>query len=119
MNGERMNEIGFIALDMGSEKMRCSICGNILEGCRRINEKEADEEATPKEETLLGNRIAKYLAERNISQRQFAARIEMTEVSVSRYVNNERLPNANVIMRMAKALHITTDELLGMNEEQS
>ena len=67
-------------------------------------------------ETMLGDRISKYLAERKMTQRQFAQKIGMTEVSVSRYVNNDRLPNANVVVRMAKALGISTDELLGMDD---
>lgn len=113
-----MSIVGFVALDMTSGKVRCSVCGSILAGCGRINEKEAEEKSATKEITLLGDRIAKYLADRNLSQRQFAARIGMTEVSVSRYVNNERLPNAGVVVMMAKALNITTDELLGMDEAQ-
>ena len=111
------NTVGYLGLDMSIEKMRCSVCNSVLEGCRRIKEKEAgEEEEMRSKETMLGDRISKYLAERKMTQRQFAQKIGMTEVSVSRYVNNDRLPNANVVVRMAKALGISTDELLGMDD---
>lgn len=105
---------GFLALDMANEKVRCSVCNSILDGCKMINEKETEEEASVK--PLLGDRIAKLLRDRNMSQREFAEKIEMTDVSVSRYINNSRLPNANVVVRMSKALGISADELLGISD---
>lgn len=61
----------------------------------------------------LGEKITQLLTENNMSQRELAARIDSTEMSVSRYVHNTRQPKGDVLARIASALNTTTDELLG------
>ncbi len=61
----------------------------------------------------LGEKIAQLLKENTMSQRELAARIDSTEMTVSRYVRNERQPKAEVLARIAAVLNTTTDELLG------
>lgn len=61
----------------------------------------------------LGEKIAQLLKEKTMSQRELAARIDSTEMTVSRYVRNERQPKAEVLARIAAVLNTTTDELLG------
>lgn len=63
--------------------------------------------------TSLGNKIAQLLKENNMSQRELAARIDSTEMTVSRYVRDERQPKADVLSNIATALNTTTDDLLG------
>ncbi len=63
--------------------------------------------------TSLGNRIEQLLKENNMSQRELAARIDSTEMTVSRYVRDERQPKADVLSKIATVLNVTTDELLG------
>ena len=55
----------------------------------------------------------KYILElKNMSQRELAKRMKISEVSVSRYLNGERIPKANVLFSMAKALEISIIELI-------
>ena len=66
----------------------------------------------PKEET--GKRIAALLKERGMTQRELAERVGATEASVSKYVNGEREPRAEMLANIATVLGTTSEELLGM-----
>lgn len=65
----------------------------------------------------LGGRIAELLEKRGLTQRELADLVGVTEVSMSRYISNDRIPKGPVIANIATALHTTSDYLLG-NEEQ-
>ena len=67
--------------------------------------------------STLGQRITDLLAEQQMSQRELANRIGVTEVSVSRYVSGERVPKGTVISNIAKVLHTTPNYLLGEDTE--
>lgn len=58
------------------------------------------------------DRIEALLYERNISQRELAQKIGVTDTTISRYVNGARQPRAEIITLMANALNTTTDYLL-------
>ena len=62
-------------------------------------------------------RLQSLMRQRNVTQRQFAERINVTEASMSRYVNGERMPRMNTVADMATALHTTSDFLLGRDIE--
>ena len=52
----------------------------------------------------------------NMKQSELAAITGLTEVTISRYVNGQRTPKAHEIVKIAKALHTSSDYLLGMSE---
>ena len=64
----------------------------------------------------MGDTFAKNLRERlrilNMSQREFADQLGVTEATVSRYLKGERNPSLNVIGKIAKILNTTPDFLL-------
>ena len=62
-------------------------------------------------ENTLGGRIAELLEKNGLTQRELAEKVGVTEVSMSRYISNDRTP-ANI----ATALHTTSDYLLGTEE---
>lgn len=64
-------------------------------------------------ELTLGERIAELLNKSGMTQRELADLIGVTEVSMSRYISNDRTPKGPVIANLATALHTTTDYLLG------
>lgn len=66
--------------------------------------------------STLGDRIAQLLKEKNMNQRELAAKIGSTEMTVSRYVRNERKPKADVLAKIASALNTTADDLLGLEK---
>lgn len=59
------------------------------------------------------------LQKQNISQRELANRTGLTEVSIGRYCNGQRLPNVNTIVKIANELHVNVDYLLGRESVES
>ena len=67
-------------------------------------------------ENPLGGRIAELLEKNGLTQRELAEKVGVTEVSMSRYISNDRTPKGPVIANIATALHTTSDYLLGTEE---
>ena len=57
-------------------------------------------------------RIKEMLKEKNISQKELAEMTGITESAISRYVKGERVPRGTNLIKIAKALETTADELL-------
>lgn len=68
-------------------------------------------------ENTLGGRILELLKKNDMTQRELAEIVGTTEVSMCRYIKNERTPKGPVIANIANALHTTSDYLLGTEEE--
>lgn len=62
----------------------------------------------------LGDRIAKRLSEMGISQRNLAMTVGVTEVTMSRYIKDKRIPNALILANICRALGVKADYLLGI-----
>lgn len=63
--------------------------------------------------TDLSAKISKLLKERNMTQKELAQMIGVTEASMSRYIKGDRIPKSEIIANMATALKTTVDYLLG------
>jgi transcriptional regulator with XRE-family HTH domain len=59
----------------------------------------------------MGERIATLLKEMNISQKDLAMMIGVTESALTRYIKNEREPKIEVLANLATALNTTVDYL--------
>ena len=68
-------------------------------------------------EETMGDRIARLMKAKNLSQKEFAQAIESTEASVSRYLSNAREPGAKVLVKSANVLGVTVDESGGKEDE--
>lgn len=66
----------------------------------------------------LGKRIAEQLSKRNMTQKELAKIIGVTEATMSRYVADGRTPNGEVVANIATALHTTSDYLLGIENDE-
>ena len=62
-------------------------------------------------------RLLKTMKEQNISQKDLAITIGVTEASMSRYVNGNRMPKTEILANIATALKTTSDYLLGVEKE--
>ena len=69
-------------------------------------------------QNIIGERIAGLLMEQGKTQRELAKQVGTTGASISRYIKGDRVPNGPILANIAKALHTTTDYLLG-NENDS
>jgi len=61
----------------------------------------------------MGGRILDQLAAIDKSQKELAEEVGITEVSLSRYIAGSRTPRGPIVANIARALHTTTDYLLG------
>lgn len=68
------------------------------------------------EDESLGQRIARLRKERGITQQELAERIGTIQVLVSDYERDRIRVTAEMVVRIAEALEISADELLGMKK---
>lgn len=64
----------------------------------------------------IGDRIAILLKKSKYNQKELASLVGVTEATMSRYMNNERVPKAEIIANLATALHTTSDYLISGQE---
>lgn len=62
-------------------------------------------------------KVNKIMNERNITQKQLAQLSGITESSISRYLHNDQRPRMDIVVNIAKALHVETEYLLDDDEK--
>src|SRR5688572_28863583 len=62
----------------------------------------------------LGERIARLRKERGYTQIELAEKIGIIQTIISDYEKDRFRPNTDMIIRLAQALEVSTDELLGL-----
>jgi transcriptional regulator with XRE-family HTH domain len=60
----------------------------------------------------LGDRIEQSRRNANLTQYQLAKKLGISQKNISKYENNESVPNALIIRDLAKVLEVTADYLL-------
>ena len=68
---------------------------------------------------LQVKRLLKIMKQKDMTQRELARMSGVTEAAMSRYLRGERQPRAEVVANMATALGVTSDYLLGREEDKS
>jgi len=66
----------------------------------------------------IGSRITKARKALNMNQKELAQKAGITEASLSRYENDARDPKTSILASLAKALNVSTDYLLGVDEKK-
>ena len=61
--------------------------------------------------------LKRIIDEKGVQQRWLAEQVGVTEVSMSRYVNGERIPKAPMAIRMADVLGVDVKELYGRDDK--
>ena len=64
----------------------------------------------------MGERIAKKLDEMHITQRELAAAVGVTDLTLSRYIHGKRTPDVLVLTRICETLGVSANYLLGLDE---
>lgn len=67
-----------------------------------------------KEDTSFGPRLTAIRQARGMTQVQLAEATGSTQRSISYYENDDGIPPASIVPSLAKALKVSTDELLGI-----
>lgn len=65
----------------------------------------------------IGVRLTHALEMRGMTQSELAEKTGITEVSISRYINDLRTPRVSQVIALCKELNISADWLLGLKGE--
>lgn len=67
----------------------------------------------------VGDKLRTLRNERNLSQDRLAKKVSVTRASIATYESGNRLPSLYVLVRLARALGVTTDYLLGVSNDKT
>ena len=67
----------------------------------------------------FGKRIRTLRDERNWSQAQLAVKLGLSNSQIAHYESEDRLPSLQVVVRASHVFGVTTDYLLGLDEDRS
>lgn len=65
---------------------------------------------------MLGQRILELRTARGWSQVELAKRLQVAKQTVSNWENENIQPSVEMLIRLAKLFHVSTDYLLGLQE---
>lgn len=65
----------------------------------------------------IGRQIELLLEEREITRKELAAAIGVTEAAICRYISGDRDPKAITVSKIAKVLGVSMDELCGTSAD--
>ncbi len=65
----------------------------------------------------IGNELKKLRKAKRMTQNDLARRVRVTKSSISSYENGTRLPSYDVLVKMARVFHVSTDNLLGLDRK--
>ena len=64
----------------------------------------------------IGNKIKKLREDYNLSQTQLAKQLGYDQTLIAKWESNDRTPNLECVVKIAKIFNITTDYLLGLED---
>ena len=67
--------------------------------------------------SIFVERVKELIKINNLTQRDLANDIGVTESTMSKYLSGDRIPGGETLSNLATALKTTTDYLLGLNNE--
>ncbi|CAN5274606.1 hypothetical protein BH10PSE19_BH10PSE19_09700 [soil metagenome] len=70
------------------------------------------------QQCAIGERLAQLRKERGITQKDMAKQLDVTQSMVSDYENGVFRIHGDLIIRLAKVLNISADELLGLDKTE-
>lgn len=68
---------------------------------------------------VTGDRIKKCRLTIQITQKDLSAKLGLTPKMISFYEKNERIPPADILIKLSKIFNVTTDYLLGITDDES
>ena len=67
----------------------------------------------------MGDKLKSLRIEKKLTQKQIADRIGLAISAVSSYESGTRYPSYDVLVKLARIFHVSTDYLLGMSDTRS
>lgn len=68
-------------------------------------------------EITLGKRIKQAMESKHMTQKELAEKAYITQVTISRYINDLRTPDAMTLKTICKALDVSPEWVLGISDE--
>lgn len=68
---------------------------------------------------MLGERLRAFRQRQRMTQEDFSKTVGVSRQTIARWENNERVPDALMVKKLAKVFRITADELLGKDEDEN
>ena len=65
----------------------------------------------------FSKRLVNELHRHDMTQRSLALRLNISEVTVSRYCSGERLPTSDILMKIASELNVSAEYLWGVDNQ--
>ena len=67
----------------------------------------------------MGEKLKSLRLQKNLTQKQVADRIGLAISAVSSYESGTRYPSYDVLVKLARIFHVSTDYLLGMTDKRN
>ena len=67
----------------------------------------------------FGDRLRRLRKERKLTQKELACLIGVKNSVISFYEVGDRTPSLEVLVKLSKALHVSTDVLLGLDKSET
>ena len=67
----------------------------------------------------MGNKLKSLRKEKKLTQKQVADRIGLAISAVSSYESGSRYPSYDVLVKLARMFHVSTDYLLGITDRRN
>lgn len=67
----------------------------------------------------MGNKLKSLRIEKKLTQKQVADRIGLAISAVSSYESGSRYPSYDVLVKLARMFHVSTDYLLGITDRRN
>lgn len=74
-------------------------------------------QVSPVPDKTFAERLTAEIYQQGRTKRELAEKTGITEVTIGRYANGERIPKGPAIVKCAKALGVTCDYLLGLSDD--
>lgn len=66
----------------------------------------------------FGQRLKELRTQAGMTQKQLADRIWVSKAAIGNYELSDRKPSPEIIVKLAKVFHVSTDYLLGIDEKE-
>lgn len=65
---------------------------------------------------IFGDNLRDILKEQNMSRRELAQVLDLSEATISNYINKKQMPTMEVVVNMAYELSMSIDELIDFGD---
>ncbi len=66
----------------------------------------------------FGQRLKELRLQAGLTQKQLADRIWVSKAAIGNYELSDRKPSPEIIIKLAKVFHVSTDYMLGVDEKE-